>query len=319
MVPNVLQAYAFDIDKLNAFTGIYNDLMLADSGLSKLEREMIAVVVSSINRCFYCLVAHGAAVREMSGDPMLGEVLVMNYASPTLIARQRAMLDFADKLITTASADDRGNRPAGAARSRVFRPRYLGHRERRRVLQHDQPRGQRHGMRPTAEYHAQASMIALASALFLALTVAPWCRRPLTLSCAGWRARDRAPVFAAGQLPIPLAVYRDGGGCNAGRSKGAVTRTAWRMDAARSTTLQILAPLRDQVLADGFERGVSNAATRPAAASISALRPKCCRRPTCMSICDFRYHVTAIDGAYAEPGTPCVRSAGPARRRSMCR
>ena len=50
MVPNVLQAYAFDIDKLSAFTAMYNDLMLAESGLSKLEREMIAVVVSSVNR-----------------------------------------------------------------------------------------------------------------------------------------------------------------------------------------------------------------------------------------------------------------------------
>ena len=64
MVPNVLKAHAFDIAKLNAFTGLYNELMLADSGLSKLEREMIAVVVSSVNRCFYCLTAHGAAVRQ---------------------------------------------------------------------------------------------------------------------------------------------------------------------------------------------------------------------------------------------------------------
>jgi len=103
MIPNVLKANAFDIDKLNAFTGIYNDLMLADSGLSKLEREMIAVVVSSINRCFYCLVAHGAAVRELSGDPMLGEMLVMNYRVAQLDTRQRAMLDFAAKM-TTASA-----------------------------------------------------------------------------------------------------------------------------------------------------------------------------------------------------------------------
>lgn len=103
MIPNVLRAYAFDIDKLDAFTGMYNDLMLAPSGLSKLEREMIAVVVSSINKCFYCLVAHGAAVRAMSGDPMLGEALVMNYRVAKLDARQRAMLDFA-ALMTTASA-----------------------------------------------------------------------------------------------------------------------------------------------------------------------------------------------------------------------
>ncbi|MFV1490837.1 peroxidase-related enzyme [Phaeobacter sp. JH18-32] len=104
MVPNVLRANAFDIDKLNAFTAMYNDLMLADSGLSKLEREMIAVVVSAINSCFYCLAAHGAAVRQLSGDPKLGEMLVMNYRVALLEPRQRAMLDFAAKA-TKASAE----------------------------------------------------------------------------------------------------------------------------------------------------------------------------------------------------------------------
>lgn len=110
MVPNVLQAYAFDIDKLNAFTGLYNDIMLADSGLSKLEREMIAVVVSSINKCFYCLTAHGAAVRAMSGDPQLGEMLVMNWRTAQLDARQTAMLTFAEKMTTESAKiveDDR--------------------------------------------------------------------------------------------------------------------------------------------------------------------------------------------------------------------
>lgn len=103
MVPNVLKAHAFDIAKLDAFTALYNDLMLGESALSKLEREMIAVVVSSINRCFYCLVAHGAAVRQLSGDPKLGEMMVMNYRVADLDPRQRAMLDFAAKM-TAASA-----------------------------------------------------------------------------------------------------------------------------------------------------------------------------------------------------------------------
>ncbi|WP_135507232.1 peroxidase-related enzyme [Roseovarius aestuariivivens] len=104
MVPNVLRAYAFDIDKLNAFTAMYNDLMLADSGLSKLEREMIAVVVSSINRCWYCQVAHGAAVRALSGRPELGEAMVMNWRAAKLDARQTAMLVFAEK-VAKASAE----------------------------------------------------------------------------------------------------------------------------------------------------------------------------------------------------------------------
>ena len=97
-VPNVLKAYSFDPAKLAAFVAMYNDLMLAPSGLSKLEREMIAVAVSSHNRCYYCLVAHGAAVRAISGDPVLGELMAMNYRAARLSARERAMLDFAVKL-----------------------------------------------------------------------------------------------------------------------------------------------------------------------------------------------------------------------------
>ena len=99
-VPNVLSAYAFDNAKLEAFVAMYNDLMLAPSGLSKLEREMIAVAVSAVNRCYYCLVAHGAAVRALSGDPALGELMVMNYRAARLSKRHRAMLDFAVKVTT---------------------------------------------------------------------------------------------------------------------------------------------------------------------------------------------------------------------------
>ena len=112
LVPNVLKAYAFDIERLNSFTTMYNDLMLGESGLSKLEREMIAVVVSSINRCWYCQVAHGAAVRELSGDPALGEMMVMNFRTANLDVRQRAMLDFAAKMTKASSEVEESDRQA---------------------------------------------------------------------------------------------------------------------------------------------------------------------------------------------------------------
>jgi uncharacterized peroxidase-related enzyme len=111
-VPNVLSAYAFDNAKLEAFVAMYNDLMLAPSGLSKLEREMIAVAVSAVNRCYYCLVAHGAAVRALSGDPALGELMVMNYRAARLSKRQRAMLDFATKLTAEPWSIEESDRAA---------------------------------------------------------------------------------------------------------------------------------------------------------------------------------------------------------------
>lgn len=104
LVPNVLAAYAHRPEKLRAFSAMYNDLMLGPSGLSKLEREMIAVAVSSHNKCWYCQVAHGSQVRALSGDPTLGEALVMNWRMAPVDARQRSMLDFAMKM-TIASAD----------------------------------------------------------------------------------------------------------------------------------------------------------------------------------------------------------------------
>ena len=111
-VPNVLRAYAFDMAKLEAFVTMYNDLMLAPSGLSKLEREMIAVAVSSHNKCYYCLVAHGAAVRQMADDPVLGELMAMNYRAARLSKRHRAMLDFAVKLTAEPWAVEEQDRVA---------------------------------------------------------------------------------------------------------------------------------------------------------------------------------------------------------------
>jgi uncharacterized peroxidase-related enzyme len=124
MVPNVLRTFSRNQDKLRAFSQYYSTLMLAPSGLSKLEREMVAVVVSCANRCFYCLVAHGQAVRALSGDPQLGEMLVMNYRVAPLPERQRAMLDFAWKLTTAPAeiveADREAVRNAGLTQDEFF-------------------------------------------------------------------------------------------------------------------------------------------------------------------------------------------------------
>lgn len=119
LIPNVLQAYAFDQAKLRAFMAMYNDLMLAPSGLSKAEREMIAVAVSAENRCVYCLTAHGAALRQLTGDPILAETIAQNWRAARLDPRQRAMLAFAVKLTRhpqdMAESDRAALREAGFA------------------------------------------------------------------------------------------------------------------------------------------------------------------------------------------------------------
>jgi len=155
LVPNVLRAYAFDIAKLDAFAGMYNELMLGPSGLTKLEREMIAVVVSAENRCFYCLTAHGAAARALSGDPSLGEMLAMNYRAAPLPARQRAMLDFAVRM-TRASAEI-GEADRAALRAEAFSDRDIWDIAAVAAFFNMSNRmASAVDMRPNPEYHAQA-------------------------------------------------------------------------------------------------------------------------------------------------------------------
>src|SRR5262249_44651733 len=100
------------LQKLKNFVAFHDELMLAPSGLSKLEREMIAVTVSSANHCYYCLVAHGAAVRRLAQDPVLGEQIVMNYRGADITPKQKAMLDFAWKLTKPPDAIEEVDRAA---------------------------------------------------------------------------------------------------------------------------------------------------------------------------------------------------------------
>lgn len=123
-VPNVFSMYSKRPQRLRNFMAMYNEIMYSASGLSKLEREMVAVVVSSANRCYYCLVAHGAAVRQMSGDPELGEMMALNWRVARLDSRQRAMLEFVWKLTTAPNLVDDADRDtlraAGLSEEDIF-------------------------------------------------------------------------------------------------------------------------------------------------------------------------------------------------------
>ena len=142
-VPNVLQAWLIRPERLRTFIRLYDELMLAPLGLSKLEREMIAVAVSSWNRCYYCLIAHGAAVRKLSGDPQLGEMMAFNYRVADLPPPQRAMLGVSLQL--TAPPPGAGGGRGGGGGAGVRRRRHLRHRGGRGVLQLHQPGGARGG------------------------------------------------------------------------------------------------------------------------------------------------------------------------------
>ena len=162
-VPNVLRAYAFDNAKLQAFIDMVDDLMLADSGISKLEREMIAVAVSAINHCHYCLTAHGAAVRQRAKDPVMGELIAQNWRAANLPAKQQAMLAFAEKLTQSPAGIDDADR--AALRSAGFNDRDIWDISATAAFYNMSNRlAAATDMKPNAEYHFMARGSALPKA-----------------------------------------------------------------------------------------------------------------------------------------------------------
>ena len=100
-VPNVFRVYSFRPERFSAWFAHYKQLHEPTDNLSAAEREMIAVAVSMANGCLYCLVAHGAALREALGDPILADRITLDYKRAGLNAKHTAILDFAVKLTRT--------------------------------------------------------------------------------------------------------------------------------------------------------------------------------------------------------------------------
>ena len=101
IVPNVFRAFAWRPERFAKWFAHFSDLMRGTDTLTAAEREMISVAVSMANGCLYCLVAHGAAVRQLVGDPVLGDRITLDYRRAGLDERRTAMLDYAVKLTKT--------------------------------------------------------------------------------------------------------------------------------------------------------------------------------------------------------------------------
>jgi uncharacterized peroxidase-related enzyme len=97
-VPNVFRVYGFRPERLRTWFAHFKQLHEATENLSVAEREMIAVAVSMANGCLYCLAAHGAALREALGDPILADRITLDHRREGLDARRTAILDYAVKV-----------------------------------------------------------------------------------------------------------------------------------------------------------------------------------------------------------------------------
>ena len=103
-VPNVLRFFALRPAHLLAWNEHYDELMRGESGLTKAEREMIAVVVSVTNRCSYCVASHSAALRKLLGDEGLADQIAADHRAAAITDRMKAALEYARKLTEAVGA-----------------------------------------------------------------------------------------------------------------------------------------------------------------------------------------------------------------------
>lgn len=108
-VPNVFRAYAWRGERFERWLKYFNHVMRPSETLDAVAREMVAVAVSMENRCLYCLAAHGYELRKQLGDPVLGEVLTLDWRRAPIDERQQAMLRYAVKVATDPVHCDRAD------------------------------------------------------------------------------------------------------------------------------------------------------------------------------------------------------------------
>lgn len=109
-VPNVAKVFSLTPEHFLRWFHYYDFLLRNEqSPLSRKEREMIALVVSSENNCEYCLASHSAYLRDITKDTILPDVLVHNYRRANLSERERALLDFAVQLTQSSYEMDEGD------------------------------------------------------------------------------------------------------------------------------------------------------------------------------------------------------------------
>ena len=123
-VPNVFRAYAVRPEHFRAFMQYHDVLMRGPGGLSRTEREAIVVAVSSENRCLYCTIAHGAALRVLGKDAILSDQIAANWRTADLEPRLRSILGFASRVNEPgfAASDDelRGLGEQGLSRDDIW-------------------------------------------------------------------------------------------------------------------------------------------------------------------------------------------------------
>jgi uncharacterized peroxidase-related enzyme len=103
-VSNILKVHSLNPAALGNHLDLYMTLMFGKSGLSRMEREAIAVVVSANNECEYCVNHHTESLRHYIDDEETLAMLATADGLETLEPRLSNIVRHAEKLTTAPGA-----------------------------------------------------------------------------------------------------------------------------------------------------------------------------------------------------------------------
>jgi uncharacterized peroxidase-related enzyme len=100
-VGHIFMIQSLNTPSLLAHHTLYQVLMFGRSPLTRIQREMIATVVSAANKCAYCLHHRSTILRRWLENDTLVDQIVKDHAKAHIDLPDRAILDFAIKLTLT--------------------------------------------------------------------------------------------------------------------------------------------------------------------------------------------------------------------------
>lgn len=103
-VSNILKVHSLNPEAMGNHVDLYMTIMFGKSGLSRAERESIAVVVSATNECDYCVNHHAEALGRYVKDDEALEMLTSADGLEALEPRLSNIVRYAEKLTSAPGA-----------------------------------------------------------------------------------------------------------------------------------------------------------------------------------------------------------------------
>jgi uncharacterized peroxidase-related enzyme len=106
---NIMRIHSLHPETMQTHLDLYRSLLYGHSPLPRRTRELIATVVSSLNSCDYCVAHHSSALEFYWKDPELVRRVAEDYHTVELSGKERAILEYAEKLTLTPSEMKEGD------------------------------------------------------------------------------------------------------------------------------------------------------------------------------------------------------------------